>query len=315
MKAWQYIADGTPIALNEVPEPVVGQGDVLLEIKGAGICHSDIGFLDGTISSLLGVRPITLGHESAGVVTALGSEVSGFRVGDRVAIRSAIEGPGCGRDGGFQPRVSAPSGLLVRVPDGVSWDQAAVATDAGGTAYHALITRGEARAGDKVGIIGMGGLGSLAVQMAHNVGAEVYVAETNGALHHYARELGVVAVSDDLMDFQGVGLNVICDFAGFGTTTAAAIDVVAEFGRVVQVGLGLNEGTVNLMNLTVKQVSLLGSLGGSNADVAMVLDMMAERKLTSRTTVIRFEEVGDALGKLERGEISGRLVVKYDCPV
>lgn len=64
MKAWQYLEDGAPIVLNDVPEPVLGPGDVLLEVKGAGICHSDIGFLDGTISSLLARKPITLGHES-----------------------------------------------------------------------------------------------------------------------------------------------------------------------------------------------------------------------------------------------------------
>jgi D-arabinose 1-dehydrogenase-like Zn-dependent alcohol dehydrogenase len=312
MMAWQYVADGAPITLNEVHDPSVGAGDVLVDVKGAGICHSDVGFLDGTISSLLSFKPITLGHESAGVVIRLGSEVKGFAVGDRVAIRASVEGPGCGRDGGFQPRIAAQAELLVKVPDGVEWDQAAVSTDAGITAYRAVIARGQAKAGDKVGIIGMGGLGSLAVQIARNVGAAVYVAETNHALHAYARELGVTQVSDDLMDFRDAGLNLICDFAGFGTTTAAAIDVVAEFGRVVQVGLGQNTGTLNLMNLTVKQVSLLGSLGGSTDDNARVLDMMAEGALTSRTTRISFEEIGDALGRLQRGETIGRLAVAYD---
>ena len=166
MKAWQYVNDKEPIALNDVPEPVVGPTDVLVDVKAAGICHSDIGFLDGTISSLLGSKPITLGHESAGVVARLGSQVSGFAIGDRVAVRSAVEGPGCGRDGGFQNRIAAQSELLVRIPAGVRWDQAAVSTDAGTTAYHAVAIRGQVQAGDKVGIIGMGGLGSLAVQMA-----------------------------------------------------------------------------------------------------------------------------------------------------
>ncbi|BEP13869.1 zinc-binding dehydrogenase [Acidothermaceae bacterium B102] len=311
MQAWQYTGDNVPIALNEVQEPSVGPGDVLIRVMAAGICHSDVGFLDGTISSLLGSRPITLGHESAGVVAALGARASGFHVGDRVAVRSAIEGPGCGRDGGFQKLVAAQSELLVRIPDEVAWDQAAVSTDAGGTAYRAVITRGEVKAGDKVGIIGMGGLGSLAVQMARGVGADVYVAEINPALHDYARELGVTAVSTGLADFRDVGLNVIVDFAGFGTTTADAIDVVAEFGRVVQVGLGHNHGTLNLMNLTVKQVTLLGSLGGSNQDNASVLRMMADGLLTSRTTIIGFDEIGEALDKLQQGVALGRLVALY----
>jgi D-arabinose 1-dehydrogenase-like Zn-dependent alcohol dehydrogenase len=285
---------------------------VLVDVKGAGICHSDVGFLDGTISSLLGSKPITLGHECAGVVIDLGSEVRGFVVGDRVAVRASVEGPGCGRDGGFQPRIAAQAELLVKIPDAVDWEQAAVSTDAGITSYHAVITRGQAKAGEKVGIIGMGGLGSLAVQIARNIGATVYVAETNQGLHAYARELGVAEVSDDLMDFRDIGLNLICDFAGFGSTTAAAIDCVDEFGRVVQVGLGQNTGTLNLMNLTVKQVSLLGSLGGSTEDNARVLGLMAQGALSSRTTRISFEAIGDALASLKRGEIVGRLVVAYD---
>ena len=105
---------------------------------------------------------------------------------------------------------------------------------------------------------------------------------------------------------------MICDFAGFGTTTAAAIEVVQEFGRVVLVGLGQNYGTLNLMDLTVKHVNLLGSLGGSNEDNARVLEMMAGGQLTSRTTIIGFDEVGEAMGKLARGEITGRLAVMYE---
>jgi D-arabinose 1-dehydrogenase-like Zn-dependent alcohol dehydrogenase len=255
--------------------------------------------------------PITLGHESAGVVVDLGVDVSGFAVGDRVAIRSAIEGPGCGRDGGFQPRVAVQAELLVPIPDGVPWDQAAVSTDAGTTAYHALVVRGQPRPGEKVGIIGVGGLGSLAVQMARALGAEVFVAETNEALHKYAEELGATAVSADLRDFQNAGLTLVCDFAGFGTTTAAAVDVVQHGGRVVQVGLGTTHGTLNLMNLTVNEVSLLGSLGGSNEDNARVLDMMATGSLSSRTTLIGFDEIGDALGRLGRGEVAGRLAAVY----
>jgi alcohol dehydrogenase, propanol-preferring len=311
MKAWQYVGDGLAIALNEVPEPELQPGDVLLEVKGSGICHSDIGFLDGTISSLLGHTPITLGHESAGLVIEVGELVSDFAVGDRVAVRSSLEGPGCGRDGGFQPRVAVPSQLLAKIPDGVSWDQAAVSTDAGITAFRALIERGQAVTGEKIGIVGMGGLGSLAVQMGHGIGAEVYVAETNLALHEYARELGVAGVSNDLMEFKDVGLNLVCDFAGFGTTTAAAIDVVEEYGRVVLVGLGQNFGTLNLFNLTVKQVSLIGSLGGSVEDNVKVLDMMARGILTSRTEVVGFDDVAVAIEKLRRGEAVRRLAVVY----
>ena len=312
MKAWQYTADRVPIALHEVPEPLLEPGDVIVDVKACGICGTDLGFLSGTISSQLAFSPITLGHEVVGVITAIGDQVDGFEKGDRVGVVAAVAGPGTSSNGGFQPRIAASSDLLVRLPDTVRWEQAAVSTCAGATAYHALMSRGRARPGDKVGIIGMGGVGALGVQIAIDLGATVYVAETDDRLFDYATELGVEAVSEDLREFKDAGLNLICDFAGYGSTTEAAIDVAAERGRIVQVGLGKSHGNINLFNLTLKQLELLGSVGGSVDDNAEVLRLMSEGKVSARTTCIGFDEVGRAFGLLERGEALTRMVVVYD---
>ena len=311
MKAWQYTGDNEPLALREIDEPTAGPGEVVLDVKGAGICHTDVGYLNGTISSLLSHRPITLGHEVAGIVRELGEGVTDFAVGDRVAVRSALAGPGTSLDGGFQPRLAVPTALLVSVPEGVSWDQAAVSTDAGATSYHAVVVRGAVKAGDKVGIIGFGGLGSLGVQAALGVGAQVHVAEINEGLHDYARSLGVASVSTDVNDFAGLELDVIIDFAGFGTTTVAAVELVRVSGRVVQVGLARTHGNINLLRLTSDEIELLGSLGGSNEDNSKVLELMAEGKLESRTTTVGFDDIPDAIGTLERGETLRRLAVLY----
>ena len=312
MKGWQYVGDNVPIALNDVPEPVIAPTEVLLEVKAAGICHTDVGFLDGSISSQLAFSPITLGHEVAGVVAATGEQVHGFEVGDRVAVTAAVAGPGTSSHGGFQPRIAVRADLVVPVPDQVPWDQAAVSTDAGATSYHALMSRGRARPSDKIGIIGMGGLGSLGVQIAVGLGAEVYVAETNERLFGYARELGATAVATDIAEYRDVGLNLICDFAGYGSTTAAAVDVAAEHGRIVQVGLGRRHGTIDLVRLTLRQLELLGSVGGSTEDNAQVLSLMSEGKIAARTTIVGFDDVGDAVRRLDRGEVIGRLVVRYE---
>ncbi|MFJ9157954.1 zinc-binding dehydrogenase [Streptomyces griseoviridis] len=311
MKAWQFTEVGKPLTRNEVPEPEAGPGEIVIAVRAAGLCHSDVGFLDGTLTSLLPFRPITLGHEIAGVVAATGPGSTRFAVGDRVAVPAAIEGPGTSSNGGFQPRVAVREDLVIPLPDGIAWDQAAAATDAGLTSYHAMIVQGGVTAGTKVGVIGLGGLGSLGAQVALAVGAEVHVAEKNEKVHAFARELGVAGVATDIGAFAELGLDVIVDFAGFGTTTAAAVEAARRDGRVVQVGLGVSEGTINLQTLTLNQVSLIGSQAGTAEDCRAVLDLVAAGKVTSRTTPIGFDDIADGIGRLERGEVIGRLVAVY----
>jgi D-arabinose 1-dehydrogenase-like Zn-dependent alcohol dehydrogenase len=308
MKAWQFVTEHNPLELHEVPEPEPGQDEVVLDVKGAGICHSDVGFLDGTLSGLLPYRPITLGHEIAGIVSAVGPGVDRFSVGDRVAIPCDIPTPGTSMDGGFAEKVLTPARFVIPIPDGVPFDQAAAATDAGMTSYHAAITVGGVKAGDKVGIIGVGGLGSVAVQVCVGVGAEVYAAEVNEQTHGYVRELGASGVATDMHDFADKGLDVIIDYAGFGTTTAAAIDVVRPDGVVVQVGLGRPEGTINLQRLTLERLTLIGSQAGTQEDCAAVLQLIKDGKVTSRIEQITLDQIGDGVQRLERGDVTGRLV-------
>jgi propanol-preferring alcohol dehydrogenase len=101
---------------------------------------------------------------------------------------------------------------------------------------------------------------------------------------------------------------LIVDYAGFGTTTAEAIEVVAPFGKVVQVGMGRLEANINTRSLILKQVQLVGSMGGNTNDIKAVYDLYASGDLNSLLTTISFEEIGEGLGKLARGEVKGRLV-------
>jgi len=311
MKAWQFTEVGQPLSLNEVESPTPAADEIVVHVGAAGLCHSDVGFSDGTLTPLLPFRPITLGHEIAGIVSSIGADVTEFTVGQRVVIPAAIEGPGTSKNGGFADEVVVLERLVVPLPDGVPFDQAAAATDAGLTSYHAVIDQGGVVAGTKVGIIGLGGLGSLGAQIALAVGAVVYVAEKNEKVHDFARSLGVEAVSTDIQDFADAQLDVILDFAGFGTTTNGAIKVIRRGGRIVQVGLGKAEAPIDLQTLTLNEVELVGSQAGTKQNCADVLELISNGKITSRITQIGFDDIGDGIGKLERGEVIGRLVAVF----
>lgn len=269
-----------------------------------------MGYLDGTLTHILAKRPIILGHEIAGEITELGEGVTGFAVGDRVAVRGGVETPGTAMDGGYATRVAVPQELLVPIPDNVNFEHAAIATDAAITSYHAVRVRGGVGAGTRVGIVGLGGLGLLGAQAALAAGAEVFAAEINPEAFAAAEESGVTKIFRDVTELAQFDLDVIVDFAGFGSTPAGAIAAVVPGGKVVQVGLGVASAEVPLANLVVKEVELLGSLGGTKEDLTAVLDLISEEKIRPLTNTIDFEEISTGLRRLEEGTVRGRLVAR-----
>jgi propanol-preferring alcohol dehydrogenase len=311
MRAWQFTEVGAPLTLTEVPIPDPADDEIRVRVRAAGLCHSDVGFIDGTLTPLLPFRPITLGHEIAGVVSAVGAAVTQFTVGQKVVVPAAIEGPGTSKDGGFADEVVVLERLVVPMPEGVPFDQAAAATDAGLTSYHAVAVQGQVTDGARVGIIGFGGLGSLGAQAALALGASVVVAEKNHGVHQFVRDLGVEHVVGDVAELEGMGLDVVLDFAGFGSTVDGAMRALRRGGRIVLVGLGEARGEIDLQALTLNEIEVVGSQAGTKEDCAAVLDLVRDGKLTSRITEIGFDDIGDGIGRLERGQVVGRLVAQF----
>lgn len=200
----------------------------------------------------------------------------------------------------------------MRIPDEVDFVNGAAATDAGMTSYAAVVRRGGVKAGDKVGIIGLGGLGQIGARVAYLLGAEVYVAEIKEDIWPLAKELGAVDVRRSIKDFNDVKFDVIIDFAGFGTTTADAVDVIGLGGVVVLVGMGKLETTIDSKSLIVNQCDLRGSNGGTPDDIRGVYELMRTGKLSPVTTCISFDEVPQAIERLEAGDVKGRLVIRYE---
>jgi alcohol dehydrogenase, propanol-preferring len=315
MRAWQFTGGGKRLARVELADPVPREGEVVIDLQASGLCHSDVGFLEGVLEPQF--MPIVLGHEAAGIITDVGAGVTDYSVGDRVAVSAMGDGTtangvdyiGIGRNGAYADKVLAWPRELVRIPDDVSFDQAAAATDAGMTSHHALMVTGGVTAGMTVGIVGLGGLGTTAAQIAAAAGAEVIAADINPDVRALAHRLGiteVVATAAELAPFEP---DVIVDFAGFGTTTAGAIEAVKAGGTVVQVGLGAAEATISTQLVTMKHLTLVGSLGGAPADTAAVVNLISAGKVSIATELIGFDDIDQGLHRLARGEVHGSRLV------
>ncbi|MHB1018432.1 MAG: alcohol dehydrogenase catalytic domain-containing protein [Coriobacteriia bacterium] len=310
MRAWLFKGTHQPLELAEVPDPTPAPGEVVVDIKATGLCHSDVSALeDPNWIANFPRLPIVLGHEGAGVVSAVGEGVTNVAVGDRVGIPSGPpENVGYWRDGAYAEKIAVPSAVVVKIPDEVDFIKAAAGTDGGNVAHHAVVTVGEVKPGQKVGIIGIGGLGQIGARIAVLKGAEVYAAEVKEDVWPLAESIGVKRVVKDIRELADVGLELIVDFAGFGTTTAGAIEAVGNYGRVVQVGMGRLDIEINTLPLILKHVQLCGSMGGGVDDLAGIYAFMATGDLDPVTSTTTFEAVDEGLERLSRGEVQGRLV-------
>lgn len=317
MKAWQYMGGNAPIQLNEIPAPTPGPTQVIIDMRAAGLCHSDVMYMSGN-DAMMASLPMTQGHENAGVISALGSEVVGFEVGDVVGVcPSGVQLPaGVFTPGGFAEQMAADYRDLARVPAGLDLSLAALATDAGMTSYHAMIKVGRAAAGMKVGVIGFGGLGQIGARAAVLAGAEVHVAEMKEDVWEHALAAGVTACVKDAGEWATPGANpmaggsfdLIVDYAGFDTTQKA-LNAVRRGGKVVQVGLGASTFTVATNTILGK--TLEGSLGGTVEDIEELYALMSEGEIRPVYEEIAFDEIGDGLAKLKNHEVTGRLVARF----
>lgn len=316
MKSWRFYGTNKPLVLEDVPESHAGPGEVVVDVKAAGVCHSDVSALDDPgWMGLFPVIPVTPGHENAGVIIEVGEGMEAWKVGDRVGLAPVIPTDialGYGHyDGGFGPRLRATEHNLVRLPDEVPFDLGAMATDAGLTAYHAMVTLGGAKKGMRVGVLGLGGLGYIGARAAVLLGAEVYGVDVSPASRELAGEIGLTAVSEKIADFADKDLELIVDYAGFGTTTAQGVEALGYGGTLVQVGMGKLEALINTFPLITKQLIIKGSNSGTKEDLAAIYELMRSGQLNPPMNIIAQADIPDAIDKLRKGGVVGRFVAVY----
>ncbi|NMA05187.1 MAG: zinc-binding dehydrogenase [Acholeplasmataceae bacterium] len=316
-KGWQFTKTNEPLKLVKMEIPKAKPGEVILRTGACGICHTDVGVLhDEGWLSIMNV-PIIMGHECAGTIIEVGKGVTEFKVGDRVAVcptgPSGKGAPGFRYDGGFGTHMKAAAADLVKVPKGLTMAEAASATDAGMTSYHAIFTRGKAKPEMNIALIGIGGLGQFGLQALIAAGFEnVYAVDVNDHAIELAKKLGAKKVVRNIKELKDKNLNLIVDFAGYGQTTTDAIETLAWGGTCVLVGMAKLEFKVNVTDFITGSKKIVASNGGTKEDIAAIYDLMCTGKLTPLLHQVKFDDLPAGIKELEAGKVQGRLVVVYE---
>lgn len=275
------------LELADLPDPVPGRGEVLVRVAACGICGSDVHGYDG--SSGRRIPPIVMGHEAAGMVAALGEGVSGFAVGDRVTFDSTVYcgacppcrrgnvnlcdrrevlGVSCGdyrRAGAFAEYVVVPERILYRLPDNLSFAEAAM-LEAVAVAMHA-VSLAPLRQGDIAVVVGAGTIGLLVQQALRAAGcSRVFVTDIDSTRLALAKSLGATAgflsaeTSRQLSDLtDGAGVDLAVEAVGLSQTVDLAISSVRKGGTVILVGNVTPEVTLPLQKVVTRQIRLQGS--------------------------------------------------------
>ncbi|MGL5898774.1 MAG: zinc-binding dehydrogenase [Lactobacillaceae bacterium] len=312
MKGWVFTKTHEPLLLKEVEDPKPSPGTVIIDVKAAGLCHTDVTILDDPGWMSLMKPPVILGHECAGIISEVGKDVDNYKVGDRVGVCPTFVSPGFKINGAYAPKIKIPATELIKIPDNVSFVEGASATDAGMTSHHAIFEVGQAQKGMKVGIIGLGGLGEFGTGMALAEGCEVLVADPKPEAQAMAKKLGVKKIYKDVLEMKPEKPDLIVDFAGFGVTTANAIKAIKDDGTIVLVGMGKLQAEIDTTELITRRLKLLGNNGGDSKDIAAVYHYFNENKLHPTLNTISFADIDKGLEQLRAGKVSGRLIAVLD---
>jgi len=340
VKAFQLVAQGSPgrFELRDVPEPVAGPGDVVVEVRACGLNHLDLWVEEAGLPVPVQL-PRTTGGEVAGVIAALGEGVSEWKIGDRVAVQSNLF---CGRcefcqrgeesmclerrllgvqcDGGFAERCAVPARALVRMPEGVDDITSAALTLGGSTAMHMLTDRTRVEPGQWVLVVGgASGVGSAAIQIARGLGARVVTTASTPEKREFCLGLGAEAVVDPGdPDWPAKvrqvtakrGADVVVEHVG-GTLLEKVFHCLARGGTIVTCGATAGrEVTLNLWPLFVKQQRLVGSYGRTRKDMLATLEWAAAGKLKAAVDeVLPLARGAEAFARLRNRSVRGKLVL------
>jgi zinc-binding alcohol dehydrogenase/oxidoreductase len=330
MKAIVLQSAANPFVFTEVDKPSLQPGEVLVQVKAAALNRRDYWI---TIGKYAGIKyPTILGSDGAGIVAEVGEGVDTVWLGKEVIINPShdygasndFQGKdfkilGLPDDGTFAEYVKVKAEYLYPKPAHLTWEQAAAIPLAGLTAYRALFTKGQLKAGNKVLIIGAGsGTGSFAVQWAVAAGAEVYVTSGSAKKIDQAKGLGAIAGADyhntnwdEQLHQLANGFDVVIDSA-LGEGFAKLPDICKPGARIVTFGGTAGDfPAFNARRFFYKQLQLLGSMMGTVAEFKAMLDLVDKHKIVPVVDeVFPLSKAKAAIDKMERSTQFGKIVLK-----
>ena len=329
MKAVRLVEIGQPLQAQEVPLPKIDEAGVLVRIKAAGICHSDVHYWAG--KSSVGPLPQTLGHEIAGVVEKVGTRVTSVKAGDRVCLHYLITCGECdycrtGReqfckdatmlgkdcDGGHAEYIAVPARNAVPLHEEIPFEQGAVLMCSSATVFHAL-RKAPLAPGETVGVFGTGGLGLSAIQLAKAFGAlEVYAVDINRAKLALAEQYGAIPVDasrgnpvDVLHRLTGgKGVDVALELVGLPQVIRQAVQSLAVLGRAVLVGIADQPFSVDsYRDVLGKEAEIIGSSDHLLQELPVLVKfvrkgMLDLSQVITRTIPLEASTINDAMAAL-----------------
>jgi propanol-preferring alcohol dehydrogenase len=340
MKAVRMINAGKPLELCEIPLPEIGPKDVLVQVKAAGICHSDAHYRAGI--SPVEPLPLTLGHEVAGIVSEVGSEVKTRKVDDRVCLHYMVTCGECeycnqgseqfctsgqmlgkNRDGGYAEYISIPARYTFLLPEDIPFEQGAIMMCSSATSLHALI-KGRLQAGETVAIYGVGGLGMSAVQLARAFGSsEIYAIDINPVKLELAEKYGAIGINakqdDPVKEIMRLtnnrGVDLILELIGLPQTIRQAIESAAIFGRVVLVGLSDQLSQFDpYREMICRELEIIGSADHLASEMPRLIAFVSQGKLdlsgvVTNTINLNADKINQTMDQMEEYGSDLRIVI------
>ena len=337
MKAAVVHEFGKALSIEDVPVPRPGSGQILMRVVASGVCHTDLHAAEGDwpVKPKL---PFVPGHEGVGHVAAVGSGVTLLKEGDRVGVpwlHSACgtceycltgwetlcqqqQNTGYSVDGGFAEYVLAPAAYVGHIPDSLGFTEAAPILCAGVTTYKGL-KETDTKPGDWVVIVGVGGLGHVAVQYARAMGLHVAAVDVSDEKLDLAKSLGAeLTVNATEKDPATIIQNQVGGAHGVLVTAVSpkifrqAIDMLRRGGTCSLVGLPPGDFPTPIFDVVLKGLTVRGSIVGTRKDLQESLQFAAEGKVKPTIETQPLDAINEVFDRLKRGQINGRVVLNLE---
>ncbi len=345
-RAFAATASDKPLAPYNFERRDPGPDDVAIAIKFAGVCHSDLHIVKNDLGNT--TYPIVPGHEIAGIVTAVGANVTRFKEGDRVGVGCMVDScrqckpcqegeeqycvPGMTQtygspdpkggevgqkitQGGYSDAIVVDQNYVLNIPDSIPLDAAAPLLCAGITTYSPLKTW-NVGPGSKVAVVGLGGLGHMAVKQAAAMGAEVTVLSTSDRKKADAERMGakhfLINSDKDAMKAAAEKFDLIINTVSATHEIAGHLQLLAKDGTMVMLGLSTEGMPVFAMPLLWRRRRIAGSLIGGIRETQEMLDFCAANNIACDIELIAPDQINEAYERMEKSDVRYRFVLDID---